>query len=370
VAPAVHQFVPALIPRDATGVHTLLLRDALRASGWRSEIYAEATHDELIGESIPFERYPAQATPDDVLIYQCSTSSAVADFLMERSERLIIDYHNLTDPALLAEWDQESAERSAAARRQLGALAPRAVFGMADSHWNEVDLQQMGCERTCVVPVLVDIDRVNADPDPAVAARLAEARAAGGPVWLFVGRVVPSKAPHDLVKALWTYRQLYHPQARLHLVGGTPAGAYLSSLRTFIATLGLEEQVWITGEVSDAGLAAHLAAADVYVSLSVHEGFGVPLLEANRAGIPVIALAAGAVPETLGDAGILLQDSSPLAVAAAVDRVTRDAEVRDLLVAAGLRRASEESLERNTRLAVDAVSSVVGPAPNLTGVRS
>ncbi|HEX4081666.1 MAG TPA: hypothetical protein VHX40_01790, partial [Acidimicrobiales bacterium] len=69
---AVHQFVPALIPRDATGSHTLLLRDALRAAGWRSEIFAEATHDELLAESLPLEEYPRRARPGDVLVYQLS----------------------------------------------------------------------------------------------------------------------------------------------------------------------------------------------------------------------------------------------------------------------------------------------------------
>ena len=107
---------------------------------------------------------------------------------------------------------------------------------------------------------------------------------------------MPSKAQHDLVKALWAYRRLYDPAARLQLVGldaleavpGLPAGVRRP-------TSGSTEAVRVTGEVSDAALAAYFAAADVYVSLSVHEGFGVPLLEAMRPAVPVVALAAGAV---------------------------------------------------------------------------
>ena len=244
---AVHQFVPALIARDATGSHTLLLRQALRDAGWRSEIFAEATHDELLGETLPIDAYRGLAAPGDVLVYQFSTSSAVADFLAERPEPLVLDYHNVTRPALYGGWDPVSAARSAAALEQLGRLAPRAALGLADSAYNVADLLEAGCRRTAVVPVLVDLDRLVAAPDPRVAARLAAGKAEGGSDWLFVGRLVPSKAQHDLVKAVWAYRRLYDPLARLHLVGPTPSGRYLASLRGFVADLGLAGAVRISG---------------------------------------------------------------------------------------------------------------------------
>ncbi len=372
---AVYQFVPALIPRDATGSHTLLLRDVLRAAGWRSEIFAEATHDELLAESLPLEEYPRRARPGDVLVYQLSTSSAVADFLLTRSEPLVLDYHNITRPALSERWDPEPARRSAEALRQLAALAPRSVLGLADSDYNEVDLVAAGCPRTAVVPVLVDLDRLVTTPDQRVAARLAAekvARLAGPPAgtaagdgavgadWLFVGRVVPSKAQHDLVKALWAYRRLYDPTARLHLVGSTPSNRYLAALRAFITDLGLQRAVRIAGEVSDAALAAYFDAADVYVSASLHEGFGVPLLEAMHVGVPVVARSAGAVDGTVGDAGLLLDPAGPSVIAAAVRRVLTDRSLRDRLAAAGRRQVAEHTLAGSGQRTVDAIASVAG----------
>ncbi|MGP8058716.1 MAG: glycosyltransferase family 4 protein [Acidimicrobiales bacterium] len=360
---AVHQFVPALIPRDATGSHTLLLRRALRAAGWRSEIFAEATHDELLDESIKVERYGELARPDDVLVYQFSTSSMVADLLLERPEPLVIDYHNVTRPELYEPWEPATARRSAEALEQLARLAPRAALGLADSPFNEADLVGAGCRRTAVVPVLVDLGRLGDQPEPRPAARLAAATAAGGADWLFVGRLVPSKGQHQLVKALWAYRRLYDPAARLHLVGSTPSNRYLGALRGFIDDLGLREAVRLPGEVSEPALAAYFGAADVYVSMSVHEGFGVPLLEAMAAGVPVVALRTGAVPGTVGDAGLVLDRTEPSFVAAAAHRVLSDGPLRRVLGAAGRRRVAEHSLARAGALAVEAISAVAGRPP-------
>ena len=130
--------------------------------------------------------------------------------------------------------------------------------------------------------------RVTAAPDLRVLDELEELGAEGGTDILFVGRVVPSKAQHDLVKALWAYRRLYDTDARLHLLGGTSSYEYNKSLQDFVDDLGLARAVRIAGEVSDASLAAYFAVAEVFLSLSVHEGFGVPLVEAMSAGMPVV----------------------------------------------------------------------------------
>jgi L-malate glycosyltransferase len=357
---AVHQFIPALNPRDATGTHTLLVRDVLRAAGWRSEIFAEAIHDDLAAEAYKHWMYPDHAAPGDVHIYQFSTSSAVAGFLAERSEPLILDFHNFTAPEHFAGWEPHTQERAARAADELALLAPRAALGLAVSAFNERQLTAAGCRRTMVVPVLVDYDRVRSAPDARVAADLADAKRGGGIDILFVGRVVPSKAQHELVKALWAFRRLYDPSARLHLVGGSSSFDYLKALRGFVRDAGLQEAVRITGAVSDEALAAYYAAADVYLSLSAHEGFGVPLIEAMRAGVPVVARGVGAVAETVGDAALLLAGEDPSYVAAALHRVGTDAALRRYLVEAGTRRAAAFSRDVVAPQLVAAVATVAG----------
>jgi L-malate glycosyltransferase len=358
---AVHQFLPALNPHDATGTHTLKLREVLRQAGWRSEIFAEAIHDDLAAEAFKHWMYPEHAAEGDVAVYQFTTSSAVAPYLAEHGLPLILDFHNFTSPELFAGWEPGNVARAAQAAQDLALLAPEAELGLARSAFSERALRRVGCRRTAVVPALADYGRVTTTPDPRVAAELRARRAAeGGADILFVGRIVPSKAQHELVKALWTYRRLYDPEARLHLVGGTSSYEYSRSLHGFAEDLGLAAAVRITGEVSDAALAAYFAAADVFLSLSVHEGFGVPLVEAMTAGVPIVARDAGAVGQTVGDAALLLQAGDPSYVAAALHRVCTDDVLRRTLVDEGHRRAAELQGDGVGRQFVDAIAEVVG----------
>ena len=233
---AVHQFVPTLNPRDATGTHTLLLRDILRGAGWRSEIFAEAIHDDLAAEAYKHWMYPEHAAPGDVHIYQFSTSSAVAGFLADRSEPLIVDFHNFTAPEHFAGWEPHTEERAARATSELALLAPRAELGSGRQPLQRARPAPAGYRRTAVVPVLVDYRRVGAARArrPCGGRARARRRRAAGPTSSSSGGSSPPRRQHELVKALWAYRRLYDPAARLHLVGGTSSFAYLKALRGFV----------------------------------------------------------------------------------------------------------------------------------------
>ena len=359
---AVHQFVPALLPRDATGDHTRALRDALRAEGWDSDIYVEAAHDELSHEATYFEEYPGRARPGDVLLYQLGTSSPVADFLLGRPEPLVLDYHNVTPAAFYDGWEAHTADKVALAREQVAALAPRAVLGIADSAFNAAELADLGCPATEVVPILVDLDTTAPAADPDERARLS-ARHGDATVLLFVGRISPNKSHERLVAALWCYRRLYDPAARLHLVGPAVTPDYAAAVFAYADELGLADAV-VHGEgLTGAELAAWYEDADVFVCLSRHEGFCIPLLESMRAGTPIVALDAGAVGETLADAGLLLPTDRPGTVAAAVDRVRRDPHLAGRLATAGRRRLGDFAATTTTARFVEVLGGVAGRAP-------
>jgi glycosyltransferase involved in cell wall biosynthesis len=353
---AVHQFVPALLPRDATGDHTLELRDTLRAEGFESDIYVEAAHDELRAEATYFERYPERARPGDILLYQLSTASPVAEFLRTRPETLVLDYHNVTPPSFYEGWEEHTAQKVDLALQQAAELAPRATLGIADSSFNADGLRRLGCPRTEVVPILVEVGGRRAI-DQAELDRLSDVHGPGT-VLLFVGRLSPNKMQHHLVESLWFYRRWYDPDARLHLVGPAVTESYAEAVFGLADELNLADAVRHGQHLSDAELGAWYADADVFVCLSEHEGFCIPLLEAMGSGVPVVAYAAGAVPETLDSAGILLDSKRPSTVAAAVDRVRRDPLLVADLVREGHRRVQAFALPATRRRFVEVLRRV------------
>lgn len=364
---AVHQFVPTLAPRDAVGRHYLAIQETLRSAGYRSDIYSYEAKDEYKRLAHPFMSFDGAAgggggRAESVwLLYHSSVGSPVADFVAARDEPLIVDYHNITPAPFFARWEPALAGALMKGRRQLASLEIRAELGIADSAFNARELTELGYDRTSVVPILLDIDTLDSTPpDPRMFARLTDAKTAGGVDWLFVGRLAPNKAQHDLVKAFAAYRRLYDGHARLHLVGASSSHQYELALRAFVDALDLGGAVDITGGVSAGALAAYYDAADVYVVTSEHEGFCVPLLEAMHHRVPIVAYAAAAVPETLGDAGLLLDTKDAYTIATAVHRVVSDLPLRSQLVDAGINRLAEFDIAKSRRKLLDALEPVVG----------
>jgi L-malate glycosyltransferase len=360
--PAVHQLTPKLSPGDATSQHALQIRRIVRELGHRSEIFVEHVDEQIAGEVHPYRDYGGKAhpsSPTDVLIYHMAIGSTLADFLSEQTGRIVVDYHNITPERFFHGWNDEIIHGLALGRRQLSALARESVLGMADSGYNQAELRACGYPTTAVVPILLDADHFVHEVDAALLHVRDEVRAAGGTDVLFVGRISPNKRQHEVIKAFALYRRMYEPQARLTLVGGSSSARYLRALHDFAELLGVADAVTFTGVVSDAALSAYYRSADVFVCCSAHEGFCLPLLEAMANDLPVIAVAAAAVPETLGAAGVTLDRCDPALLAAAIDRVVNDRVLRCSLVAAGRTRLGELALGPSSAKLLDALRPVI-----------
>jgi glycosyltransferase involved in cell wall biosynthesis len=356
----IDQVIPSLASRDAIGVHTINLRDGLRVAGIESDIYYGSYTPDVQHEGRPVTEL-GRAGRDRWLLYQSSIGSPVYDILSARPEPKLVNYHNITPAALLRDWEPNVAYEASLGRTQLARLAPQSRFAVADSAFNESELQALGYQDTAVVPLLIDMHRKSDAPDPALATRLRRQKeTTGGADLLFVGKISPHKAPHDLVKMLSVLRRLYDPAARLHLVGSPLGTTYEPVLRDFISELGLDDAVHFAGSVSGAELEAYFRAADVFVCASDHEGFCVPIAEAMGHGLPIVAYGVTAVPETVAGAGLVLPDKTPVHFAAAVARVLTDETLRTKLSAAGLARAAEFDLPSSVKLFVSLLQQAVG----------
>jgi glycosyltransferase involved in cell wall biosynthesis len=353
----IHQFVPMLHRADAVGRHTLRLRDIAAARGIPSHIYVEMDDPETAAETRPFTRYADEAAPGDVLVYQFATASALGAWLGARAETLVVNYHNVTPPEYYAPWDNGMARHQLLAQSQLRELAPRAALGLAVSFFNEAELRQAGFGRTAVVPPAAIVP-TRSGPDAAVA-RGAPLPAVGAR-WLSVGRLAPNKSIELAVMALLVARAHHDPAATLQVVGRSVVPSYTDALHRFVDDMGLGAAVGFSGALSDAALASTVAEADVFVLSSRHEGFGVPVLEAMTCGVPVVANNAGALPEVVGDGGLLVDATDPYAVADAVARLGRQADVRRSLAGAAARRLEALDLPSAGDRAIDLVAALSG----------
>ena len=356
MARAIHQLTPSFAPRDAIGNHILEVQKVLREMGFESGIYVGDAWREVAHLTKPFREVPGG--PGTWLLYHASTGSPIADFLRERDEPKLVDYHNITPAEMYAPWEPHVGVELHTARRQLADLAAYTSFAFADSAYNEQELIELRYRRTDVVPILLDTESFDHRIDPAAVDRIRSLTS--GALWLFVSRIAPNKAHHDLIKGFAVYRRVYDPAARLRILGGSASHAYLTALEQLRSALQLDDAIDFTGNVSDEEKAAHFEACDVYVSTSDHEGFGVTLLEAMHHSLPVVAYGSTAVPEVMGDAGICLPSKEPTTVAAAVHRVLSDAPLRQALVAAGHRRVAAYALEHSRAKLRRVIEAAVG----------
>lgn len=208
---------------------------------------------------------------------------------------------------------------------------------LAASEFNAIDLREMGIPSAHVVPPFLP-PSISAQPDPKTLAALTAGRT--GLQLLFVGRLTPQKGHVHLLRLLGVVRAAIDPGARLFLVGLKGPAIYMHLLARHIDRL-TPGAVVLTGPVSDAQLAAYYAQADMFICLSEHERFALPLIEAMRAQVPVIAYDAGAVGETMGGAGVLVRTLEPAVLAEVVGRVAAEKQLQAELSERQAARAAE-----------------------------
>jgi glycosyltransferase involved in cell wall biosynthesis len=348
----VDQIVPTLAFGDAIGNDALELQRLFWTRGVQSEIFVDEAKPEMVAFARSWrDLRPARAAGGPLFVHMSMGNDAI-DEVAKLPHRKAVIYHNIT-PAQYFKGVNPQAERYAdIGRRQLKDLAARAELGIADSEFNRRELEDLGYRKTAVVPIIVDWAAFDVEPDPTVMRTLSEERTS----IVTVGQLLPHKGIHDVIAAFARYRERDRG-ARLYLVGSTSMSAqYIERLHADVERLRLKDAVTLTGSVSMEALAAYYRGATALLTLSEHEGFCVPLLEAMRSDLPIVANDAGAIPDTLGDAGILLRDKSPDAVAGALERVVGDRELRRDLIAKGRARLAEFTPERVAERLRDALA--------------
>jgi glycosyltransferase involved in cell wall biosynthesis len=318
----VHQLLSGAGPHDAITTEAGQFRARFGEWGWGGHDHAARIAPGLNGAITPISQL--DPGPDDVLLIHHSAGSPGLDLLLAWPNRKLLLYHNVTPPEWLWEHAPLVAMHCALGREQLPELVARTNFAAADSEFNASELRELGAERTEVIPLLVDPDALGA----------IGTAPPGPPTILFVGRLSPHKRQEDVIRVFALYRRHRAPDARLVLVGDPVTEAYVERLRA-LADQVAPGAVTIESQISPAQLGDRYRSAHAFLCLSAHEGFCIPLLEAFHFRVPVIARPAGAVPETVGDAALLVEDTDPAVIAELLHLAVTDADLRTTLAQRG-----------------------------------
>ena len=352
----IDQIIPSIIEHDAVSNHTFVAQRLLRQMGFASDIYASTLGPGVAGRVRPLVEFEPDDDPAHWVMYQCSIGSHAAEVFASHPGVKLLDYHNITPRNLVERWLPPLGQEIQLGREQLEALAPIVDFAIADSAFNAGELVALGYRHAEVVSVLIEPGNIGATPDAETLARFGRDH---GHNWLFVGQLAPHKAQHDLLMAFACYRELFDREARLFLIGREMGSAYRAALGRLVRALRLDDWVVMPGSVPTNELAAYYGLSDVFVCLSDHEGFCAPIVEAMSRGIGVVAFAAGAVPDTIGDAGVLIDHKEPDFVACVVHQLFESPELMTTLGDRALARAKLFSLERSEQAFVEAMGRAV-----------
>jgi glycosyltransferase involved in cell wall biosynthesis len=354
----VPQLLAALSYGDAIGNEALAIQRHLRAAGYESDIFAEHVHPRMAHLARPLHQYREVSSPDTVCLFHFSIGSAAGRMIFHAPDRLVSIYHNITPAEFFLGFHPHLAGLCYHGRRELHAFAPRTELALGDSEFNRRELEATGYRKTGVLPIVLDLDSYRRPASKLTTRMLRDGRRN----ILFVGRVIPNKRLEDVIKVFAVYQRYIEPRSRLLLVGESRGfERYRRRLREQVEDLGLDNVVF-TGHVDDDDLRACYASADLFLCLSEHEGFCVPLLEAMNYGVPVVAYAAGAVEETLRGGGVLLRDKSrPEQTAELLHAVLSDASLRAAVLATQARAIAEIRATDFGALLRERLSPVLGP---------
>lgn len=316
----IHQFATSLTYGDAISDEMLEIQSVLREKGYESEIFVRFFEPRMARYMRDFREYKKYSSPDNVVIFHFSIGSPVSKMFFRIPDKKIMIYHNITPYDFFLDSHRILTKECYKGRLEIKLFSGKVDLALGDSEYNRKELEEVGYSKTGVLPLLLNFSKFDLEDHPVVHRIYAN----GKTTILFVGRIIPNKKYEDVIKAFFFYKKYYNSDSQLVLAGDYRGmERYYAALQKLVDGLDLED-VHFTGHIDFSELASFFRLADIYLSMSEHEGFGVPLLEAFYNRMPVVAYAAGAVEETMNGGGILLREKDFLRTAAVLDKLNRD----------------------------------------------
>lgn len=323
------QILPTLSFGDAVGNDTLAIRDILIKQGYETQIYAENIDSRLPkGLAIAFEKIE-KLKEEDIIIYHLSTGSKINQWIKTIECKKICIYHNITPPHFFEGYSSSLTQLCENGLREVKSLKDTFDCVWAVSEFNKQDLLKMGYHCPIkVLPILIAFEDYKKQPNRQVLKKYDD----GYTNFLFLGRIAPNKKQEDVIEAFDCYQKYYNPKSRLFLVGSYRGMEnYYAQLKEYVQCLN-NENVYFKGQVKFDEILAYYKLADVFLCMSEHEGFCVPLVESMYFDTPIVAYDSCAIGYTLGGSGILLENKKPMETAGIINRLMKDEELKRIVL--------------------------------------
>jgi glycosyltransferase involved in cell wall biosynthesis len=342
---AIHQLLHTLSYGDAISGEVLALKRVLEGAGVSSEIFAFNVHPKLKGvaQEISVDSPELSFDEGDTIILHYSLGSPLNEIYQECSnQRRILIYHNITPAHWFRSINSRVYSDIGKGIADLPVMCRASDLILADSPFNQAELAQLGFASE-VLELPIDPERWSVEANPGILSLL---RGRSATNILHVGRLAPNKCVEDILKFFYFLHHFGRKSSQLWLVGiDTDTELYSFSLKRLAYELGIEDAVHFTGPVADEELRAFYTCADLYICMSEHEGFCLPVVEAMHFGVPVMAYRAGALPETIGTAGILFSEKRHAELAEVALEVLQRQQLYSELQEAGRQRVTQLSFE-------------------------
>lgn len=339
----VFQILPTISLGDAVGNDTIALKKVIAEMGYKTEIYAENVDSRLKKGTAKSIKDMPKLSKNDCLIYHKSTGTRLSFDIEKFGGRKMMIYHNITPPEFFRDYDPNAEKLTEFGYQGVRFLSNKVEYCMAVSSYNRQNLIDMGYKCPIDIrPILIPFKDYEATPDRDTIEKYSD----GMTNIIFVGRIAPNKKQEDVIRTFCYYKKHINPNSRLIFVGSyTGMENYYERLQKYISELELEDVVF-PGHIKFSEILAFYNLADVFLCMSEHEGFCVPLVEAMYFKLPIIAFASSAIPDTLGGSGLLTETKDPVFNAMLLDRLVSDKALQQQIIDGQLERLKDFSYEK------------------------
>ncbi|MBO6214123.1 MAG: glycosyltransferase family 4 protein, partial [Lachnospiraceae bacterium] len=330
----IYQISDSLNYGDGVGNIMIYLSRLMSERGYENCLCAKHISDEYIRKNDPEMYRVIEGTNelligrDDLVLYHFASGNVFNQQVERLTCRKILIYHNVTPPGFFRGYNVDATLACLWGEYDARYTVGNYIAAMAMSEFSKSDLVRMGWspEAVSVFPI-VSIEGNKALPNKRIMNKYGD----GNHNLLFIGRVAPNKKHEDIIRIFKYYKDNYDPDSRLLLVGSLAESIYVDALEYYIEQNDIRD-VKFTGRATDGELKAYYKTASVFICMSEHEGLCIPVLEAMNEGVPVLAYKAAAVPDTMGNAGILTDTKDEKAVAEIIHRLISDEAYRKEII--------------------------------------